>query len=765
MKQLSFFTVILFVIAMLSPSAMAQAKASWTDVGVPDTEWYTKSDPIETVFEISTPKQLAGVAELVNKGTTTFAGCTIKLTKDINLKGKQWVPIGNWQLDTFFEGSLYGQGHTIKGLTIDNYSSEEEYAYIGLIGRGSGDVTIKDITLSEVTIGEVKADFTYTGAFIGEFWGNSLTLSSCHTASGSVVGGEMPYSCLTGGLVGYIGGSIINVSNCSNKLKVTGGKQTTNANGTGVTTGGIVGLIEGTMPSIFQACVNYGEVIGGDAPFFTSYTGGVVGRMSRVSLSDCYNTGDVTAGNDVGVSNNTGGIVGKCEGSSITNCYASGKLIGGKKGSSIRTGGIVGVATDSHITYCLAIQSEISGKGNSYRIIGGLTRGGLSHNYAFVPGNWDQTDEIGADKLNGAEWTGRMDKAPIDSWSSSSWIIDPSYKKLPKLKWEKGFSISNPFSFYYVTLITNGGNYDSKILCADLNKPIDSPAAPTKDNYAFIGWYIDSECTTLWDFNDPVTGDMTLYAKWTPTLSSDAASFDMIATQVANGKPLTPKVTVRWFNEILTEGTDYTIAYFDNIHPGTGHARITGKGNYTGKLDAYFVIIDPMVVFSLDINEVEGITTNPAAGRSWLQKGLHRDLEIIADPKYNLDNAEVYLNDQLIYPNEEAGYPFTRVIDGLTIRLGAITENTVIRIEGIALKTPEELLTGTDALASDFRVTPLSGAVRIDARAATRVQIYRTNGSLTAIQSIGEGTTIIPLPADIYLIRMEERTWKVVIKE
>ncbi|MDL2222338.1 hypothetical protein LJC35_07295, partial [Parabacteroides sp. OttesenSCG-928-N08] len=180
---------------------------------------------------------------------------------------------------------------------------------------------------------------------------------------------------------------------------------------------------------------------------------------------------------------------------------------------------------------------------------------------------------------------------------------------------------------------------------------------------------------------------------------------------------------------------------------------------------AYFVIIDPMVVFSLDINEVEGITTNPAAGLSWLQKGLHRDLEIIADPKYSLANAEVYLNDQLIYPNEEAGYPFTRVIDGLTISLGAITENTVIRIEGIALKTPEEEQTSADLLTQSVKVTPLAGAVRIDAQMATCVLIYRTNGALEAIRPIGEGTTLIPLPAGIYLIRMEERNWKVVVKE
>ncbi|HJK55729.1 MAG TPA: hypothetical protein O0X75_00810, partial [Methanocorpusculum sp.] len=30
------------------------------------------------------------------------------------------------------------------------------------------------------------------------------------------------------------------------------------------------------------------------------------------------------------------------------------------------------------------------------------------------------------------------------------------------------------------------------------------------------GWHKDTACTQAWDFNDGITGSMTLYAKWTP---------------------------------------------------------------------------------------------------------------------------------------------------------------------------------------------------------------------------------------------------------
>jgi uncharacterized repeat protein (TIGR02543 family) len=40
------------------------------------------------------------------------------------------------------------------------------------------------------------------------------------------------------------------------------------------------------------------------------------------------------------------------------------------------------------------------------------------------------------------------------------------------------------------------------------------PDIPTKSNYLFIGWYTKKEFSFMFDFNTPITGDITLYAKW-----------------------------------------------------------------------------------------------------------------------------------------------------------------------------------------------------------------------------------------------------------
>ena len=46
---------------------------------------------------------------------------------------------------------------------------------------------------------------------------------------------------------------------------------------------------------------------------------------------------------------------------------------------------------------------------------------------------------------------------------------------------------------------------------------VTKPTDPTRTGYTFGGWYKEAACTTAWNFDtDTVTGNITLYAKWTP---------------------------------------------------------------------------------------------------------------------------------------------------------------------------------------------------------------------------------------------------------
>lgn len=68
-------------------------------------------------------------------------------------------------------------------------------------------------------------------------------------------------------------------------------------------------------------------------------------------------------------------------------------------------------------------------------------------------------------------------------------------------------------NIYTVTFESNGGSA-VEAQQVEAGKMAMKPAAPTRDNYEFAGWYTDTAFTNLYDFQTPVTADVTLYAKW-----------------------------------------------------------------------------------------------------------------------------------------------------------------------------------------------------------------------------------------------------------
>lgn len=69
----------------------------------------------------------------------------------------------------------------------------------------------------------------------------------------------------------------------------------------------------------------------------------------------------------------------------------------------------------------------------------------------------------------------------------------------------------NGITLYTVTFNSNGGS--------DVPEQIRANAAATKPDsrkagYTLVGWYTDEACTAAYDFTQPVTDSVTLYAKW-----------------------------------------------------------------------------------------------------------------------------------------------------------------------------------------------------------------------------------------------------------
>ncbi|MDY4053140.1 MAG: InlB B-repeat-containing protein [Bacilli bacterium] len=66
---------------------------------------------------------------------------------------------------------------------------------------------------------------------------------------------------------------------------------------------------------------------------------------------------------------------------------------------------------------------------------------------------------------------------------------------------------------YKVTFETNGGSKIEDVI-VEQGKTISAPETPTKEGYKFIGWFNDKELTEKFVFENPITKDTIIYAKW-----------------------------------------------------------------------------------------------------------------------------------------------------------------------------------------------------------------------------------------------------------
>ncbi len=112
---------------------------------------------------------------------------------------------------------------------------------------------------------------------------------------------------------------------------------------------------------------------------------------------------------------------------------------------------------------------------------------------------------------------------------------------------ESGSGSTDTPTKYTVTFETNGGTAVTSQEVTSGNKI--STVSTSKDNYTFAGWYTDSSLTKSFDVTTPITGPITLYAKWDATSSQ---------SQAGNTLTLTIPSTTGSKNENFTAG-DFTV--------------------------------------------------------------------------------------------------------------------------------------------------------------------------------------------------------------
>ena len=265
------------------------------------------------VLEISDAAGLAAFRDSVNSGMT-YEGLTVKLTADIDLGNKNWLPIGNYRAaESFdkhtFNGTFDGQNHTISGLFIDgdNYPAkykDKDSVYGALFGYICN-ATLKNFTVKGVAYG------TDVAGVVGAL-DRDCTVDNV-TSYVDLVGmqGENESKQLRGKIAGIalaVKGENVNISNCTNNGKI----KTTAVDAD--TVGGIVAIAQADQLTI-TGCTNNAEIT---APAKKGVKGvaGIVGSAinngTNVTITTCKNSGKITASNnEQGATGNYIGFIGK----------------------------------------------------------------------------------------------------------------------------------------------------------------------------------------------------------------------------------------------------------------------------------------------------------------------------------------------------------------------------------------------------------------------------------------------------------------------
>ncbi len=102
---------------------------------------------------------------------------------------------------------------------------------------------------------------------------------------------------------------------------------------------------------------------------------------------------------------------------------------------------------------------------------------------------------------------------------------------------EPSYSSGGNMNNAYRVLFNDGSTTLSVQTDLSSGDKLTKPETPVKDGYTFAGWYKDSACTQAWDFETGISGDMTLYAKWTAAGSSGETEATPTATSTAVTTP------------------------------------------------------------------------------------------------------------------------------------------------------------------------------------------------------------------------------------
>ncbi len=238
---------------------------------VPDTDYTLSGD--ENTLTVHTAAGFGWVAARVNDGEDSYRDKTVTLDRDIDLSGRQWVPVGSETAP--FEGAFNGEMHSISGLEVAGDGQDGDIALAGLFGY------TLDALLERVFITD-----------------GTLTAEGDNILAGALCGLAMRTT------IRNVGVGPVTIS-----LRPTGG-------GEAVAGGGIVGGLSDTSPSCVSNSYSRAALVNESG--LSAALGGIAGILARDGIYNCYFAGTLreraesatVMGGVVGLVSFTGNVIG-----------------------------------------------------------------------------------------------------------------------------------------------------------------------------------------------------------------------------------------------------------------------------------------------------------------------------------------------------------------------------------------------------------------------------------------------------------------------
>jgi uncharacterized repeat protein (TIGR02543 family) len=410
-------------------------------------------------------------------------------------------------------------GATIKNLVFDNveiYSMKERAGILAGITTNHA-TNIENITVynSKVTIGDSTTEGTnhYAGLLLGRSE-VSTVISNVYVRDSEVI----VFGKYVGGLVGQVEKADLTIEDADVEIKVTEGL-------TSEVAGGIVGRNKGTLT--INRTVAKVEVTG------HKYLGGFIGiNEGSANITDSLITGKLVGGaSDKGA----GAVVGYLKEGTVD--VLENVWVVAFTGENDRDEKVT-VSEDFRIESLETVSVSIwwtenipsIAESELWDVAGFATlirEEVVKYTITFV------VEDIDIDPIQvRANQTAVLPVPEKDGYKFMGWFVDENYGTPfdPDTPITGDLTLFGKFEeitlpSYTVTFDTDEGSAIDPVNVYEGEK-VAKPKDPVKEGFEFAGWYKDSEHTEEFDFDTPITGNITLYAKWDPLIK---------VTFVANG--------------------------------------------------------------------------------------------------------------------------------------------------------------------------------------------------------------------------------------